>query len=253
MLRATLLVGLVAALVAAQAGLAQAGSAKSKPAGPKLSQTASWRLALPQPVRVPFTVPTDAGEVKGTILLTRFDARGLGGYGRFEVRGAFDPASVRTDLGVLDEHIMRWMLRSEEGPITFGATQRFPARPGELPAALLDEAPAATGSSPAAPTATEPAGSAGPAGADPAAAPPAESATEAPKRLLLGAGVYLVQRRSSRYVEVRYRFDPTWSRSRVRFAVDGTMDELGIRPTKHPFIKVTGPMRFLFDLGLVRR
>lgn len=199
---ALLVVGVACVVARAQDAPAPADA----PAPPRA--TSRLRLAAPTPLA--FEVPTDAGPIVGTIMLTRLDAAGLSGRGRFDVRVRLDPSTVKTDHPVLDGLIARQMLRAAEGPIVLGATSRL--RP--------------------------------PKGAS------AEDGAAAP---LLGGAFWLDARRGGKALAIRYRYTGDRSGGVLEVEHRASLDELGLPPPAHPFVRVTGPVRFHLRARLVKR
>jgi hypothetical protein len=96
--------------------LALSGPLAQSPAAP--ANVRAYRSESPIPVR--FSVQTSVGLVQGTALAD-VEGRALDGWGRFELKVALDPTSVRTGEGLRDRIIARHVLGSSRGPLLLGS------------------------------------------------------------------------------------------------------------------------------------
>jgi hypothetical protein len=80
------------------------------------------------------------------------------------------------------------------------------------------------------------------------AAPGANSDDQLP-----GARFYLDARRGGRMVEGRMKSTVEGDQGRVWLKTQGTLAALGLPPSSHPFIEVTGPLVLELDAPVVRR
>lgn len=86
---------------------------------------------LDGPAKMHFEVPTNVGEVRGSVDVVRIDGHGIEGWGRFELRIAVDPTTIRTGDPLRDRHIARHILQGDAGLLTLAATDRLASIPAE--------------------------------------------------------------------------------------------------------------------------
>jgi hypothetical protein len=80
--------------------------------------------------------------------------------------------------------------------------------------------------------------------------PDAPPGMELPK-LPAAVGV-LDERRKRRPVELRYSFEGDADKGKLRIEHSATLDALGLTAAPHPFVQLSGPVRFTLEASLVR-
>jgi hypothetical protein len=86
-------------------------------------------FGLAGPTKLKFRVQTSLGPVEGTIGVVELEARGLEGWGGFEIRMALDPRSVRTGDELRDRLIAKSLLRADRGRLVVTSRVRLAAEP----------------------------------------------------------------------------------------------------------------------------
>lgn len=127
---APLLLGAVAAQEPASPPAAAVPAPRPAPVG--------RRFVLAENTVLHFSVPTNGGTIAGTIPVRHVEARGLEGWGRFEVVVVVDTERADTDRDAFwDRFVRETVLRGSRGDLTVTSEERLPTPP----AAEGEEAP----------------------------------------------------------------------------------------------------------------
>lgn len=183
-------------------GPAQAG--EPPPAAPAAAVPAGRRFVLQDITPLQFEIPTNVGQVAGTVNVVRLDSQGIEGWGKFELRITIDPNSVQTGDSLRDQHIARVVLSESAGNLFIASTDRLPSLPAEGGGWVL------------------------------------------------GASTWMDARRNRKHLDLRYLWQPKGDGGTFEFEHVASLADLGLRPPKHPFVEVTGPVKLRFKAALVR-
>jgi len=202
-LLAPLVMGSVGILPAQEAAAPAAVAPVAAPV--RAPALAGRRFVLAERTHLSFSVPTNGGVMAGTLPVKHIEARGLEGWGSYEVVVVLDVKRLTTGDPFWEDFIRSTVLHRHRRGLTLRSVEK-------LPSASVTEG------------------------------------EQAPPEKLVAR----VERPGARAMEISYRWEGDAESGTLRIDDAVSLEDLGLSPLPHPFLRAEGPVVVKLEAKLVR-